>query len=119
MRDKIASRKPNSVQHSRAGSELHARVSEFNLDKVLAADPHRLLQDCRKEREALKAEKETVLNKYEGKLSELHALIGSLLHSVDRLLRNMTCKSVDESYAVTMLERDRKMLADALVYINH
>ena len=87
------------------------------MDKTIALDTQNLLQQYKKEKESLKVEKELLLNKYESKLAELCSFVRSLLTSVDRLLRNSSANTLEESFAVNMLERDRKILAEALVLI--
>lgn len=118
---------PNRFVQKRAGSVGHSRSStgqsfyssqsnpKQSFDKTIAIDTQNLLYQYKKDKETLKAEKDMLMNKYESKLTDICSFVRSLLSSVDRLLKNTTVKSLEENFAVSMLERDRKILSEALV----
>lgn len=67
------------------------------------------------ENQILKIEKEKLLKKYENKLIDLKSFIRELLNSVDRLLKSSTMRNTEDNYAFNRVEKDRKLLEEALV----
>ena len=110
----LRDQRPSSVSPPRSSATTDPASHGGNSQRITiekTKDPNSLMQENR----TLKVEKEQLLNKYENKLIDLKGFIRALLNSVDKLLTSPTIRSIDNSLAISLLEKDRKQLAEALV----
>lgn len=89
----------------------------MSIDKGIDDDAHSIVRKYKEENVNLRQEIDRITTRYQNKLGELNGLVRNMLTSVDRLVRNQSNSTFDASYSINMLDRDRKLLAEAMVKI--